>query len=96
MSSSERAAAARTGSGRIGAVGPVLAVLLLALAVGPELLVVGALSFAAGWLYTGGPKPYGYLGLGEVFVFVFFGLFLVVSRHLGALERWVSMGMQLS
>ena len=53
--------------------------LLLAIAVGPELLVVGALSFAAGWLYTGGPKPYGYLGLGEVFVFVFFGLVATVG-----------------
>ena len=37
------------------------------------LLVVGALSVVAAWLYTGGPKPYGYLGLGELFVFVFFG-----------------------
>jgi 1,4-dihydroxy-2-naphthoate octaprenyltransferase len=46
----------------------------LALAVGPELLVVGAVSMVAGWAYTGGPKPYGYLGLGELFVFVFFGL----------------------
>jgi 1,4-dihydroxy-2-naphthoate octaprenyltransferase len=53
--------------------------LLLAIAVGPELLVVGALSFAAGWLYTGGPKPYGYLGLGEVFVFTFFGLVATVG-----------------
>lgn len=53
--------------------------LLLALAVGWQLLVVGALSFAAGWLYTGGPKPYGYLGLGEVFVFVFFGLVATVG-----------------
>jgi 1,4-dihydroxy-2-naphthoate octaprenyltransferase len=52
--------------------------LLLAIAVGWELLIVGALSFAAGWLYTGGPKPYGYLGLGEVFVFVFFGLVATV------------------
>jgi 1,4-dihydroxy-2-naphthoate octaprenyltransferase len=53
--------------------------LALAVAVGPELLVVGAASFAAGWLYTGGPKPYGYLGLGEVFVFVFFGLVATVG-----------------
>jgi 1,4-dihydroxy-2-naphthoate octaprenyltransferase len=46
----------------------------LSLAVDLRLLVVGVTSFAAGWLYTGGPKPYGYAGLGEVFVFVFFGL----------------------
>ena len=51
-----------------------IAGLALAVAVGPELLVVGAASFAAGWLYTGGPRPYGYLGLGELFVFVFFGV----------------------
>jgi 1,4-dihydroxy-2-naphthoate octaprenyltransferase len=46
----------------------------LAVAVGWELIVVGAVSMVAGWAYTGGPKPYGYLGLGEVFVFVFFGV----------------------
>jgi 1,4-dihydroxy-2-naphthoate octaprenyltransferase len=38
------------------------------------LLLLGAASIAAAWFYTGGPRPYGYLGLGEVFVFVFFGL----------------------
>lgn len=37
------------------------------------LLVVGGACIAAAWFYTAGPKPYGYLGLGEVFVFVFFG-----------------------
>ena len=51
----------------------------LALAVGPELFVVGAVSIVAGWAYTGGPKPYGYYGLGEVFVFVFFGLVATVG-----------------
>ncbi|MGH9136148.1 MAG: 1,4-dihydroxy-2-naphthoate polyprenyltransferase [Acidimicrobiales bacterium] len=59
----------------------------LALAVGPELFVVGAASFAAGWLYTGGPKPYGYLGLGEVFVFVFFGVVATVGSAYVQLER---------
>jgi 1,4-dihydroxy-2-naphthoate octaprenyltransferase len=38
------------------------------------LLAVGAASIVAAWYYTGGRRPYGYRGLGEVFVFVFFGL----------------------
>jgi len=49
--------------------------LAVSLATDWRLLLIGAIAIAAGWLYTGGPKPYGYLGLGEVFVFCFFGLF---------------------
>src|SRR6202163_914017 len=48
--------------------------LVLSLITDWRLLVVGVACLLAGWLYTGGPRPYGYLGLGEVFVFVFFGL----------------------
>jgi 1,4-dihydroxy-2-naphthoate polyprenyltransferase len=45
------------------------------------LVVVGALSILAAWFYTGGKKPYGYLGLGEVMVFVFFGLVAVLGTQ---------------
>lgn len=43
------------------------------------LMLVGVASIVAAWFYTGGKKPYGYLGLGEVFVFVFFGLVAVLG-----------------
>lgn len=56
-----------------------LAGLVLSLAVDWRLLIVGAACLLAGWLYTGGPRPYGYLGLGELFVFVFFGLVATVG-----------------
>lgn len=38
------------------------------------LLLIGVFCFLAGWFYTGGKHPYGYLGFGEVFVFIFFGV----------------------
>ena len=43
------------------------------------LLPVGVAAVAAAWFYTGGPKPYGYAGFGEIFVFVFFGLVAVLG-----------------
>jgi 1,4-dihydroxy-2-naphthoate octaprenyltransferase len=43
------------------------------------LLAVGAAAIASAWFYTGGRRPYGYAGLGEVFVFVFFGLVAVLG-----------------
>ena len=45
------------------------------------LVAVGAVSILAAWYYTGGTKPYGYLGLGEVMVFVFFGLVAVLGTQ---------------
>jgi len=45
------------------------------------LLVVGACAIVAAWTYTGGPRPYGYAGLGEVFVFVFFGVVATVGTQ---------------
>lgn len=47
------------------------------------LVAVGAVSILAAWTYTGGPIPYGYRALGEVFVFVFFGLVATVGTTFG-------------
>jgi 1,4-dihydroxy-2-naphthoate polyprenyltransferase len=57
----------------------VLAGIYLIVVAGWQLLLVGAASILAGVLYTGGPRPYGYEGLGEAFVFLFFGIVAVVG-----------------
>jgi 1,4-dihydroxy-2-naphthoate octaprenyltransferase len=53
------------------------------------LIALGALSIIAAWTYTGGPKPYGYFALGEVSVFIFFGLVATLGTyyaHVGSLS----------
>ena len=57
----------------------VLAGIYLIVVAGWQLLLVGAASILAGVAYTGGPRPYGYEGLGEVFVFLFFGIVAVAG-----------------
>jgi 1,4-dihydroxy-2-naphthoate octaprenyltransferase len=52
------------------------------------LVAVGLVSVLAAWFYTGGRKPYGYLGLGEVMVFVFFGLVAVIGTTYVQTERF--------
>ena len=68
----------------------------LVLAVGWELLAVGAASIAAGWFYTGGSRPYGYIGLGEVFVFVFFGVVATVGSTYVQVEEVTALSLLVS
>jgi 1,4-dihydroxy-2-naphthoate octaprenyltransferase len=59
----------------------VLVGVYLIVVAGWQLLLVGVASILAGVAYTGGPKPYGYEGLGEVFVFLFFGVVAVAGSY---------------
>jgi 1,4-dihydroxy-2-naphthoate octaprenyltransferase len=64
----------------------------------PWLIVVGVFCIAGAWLYTGGAKPYGYLGLGEVAVFVFFGLVAVLGTQYTQALRidWVGVALAVA
>ncbi|HEV7865831.1 MAG TPA: 1,4-dihydroxy-2-naphthoate polyprenyltransferase [Acidimicrobiia bacterium] len=73
-----------------------LAGLALAVAVDLRLLVVGAACIAAGALYTGGPKPYGYSGFGELAVLVFFGFVATAGSAYVQLERLTGLALLAS
>jgi len=68
----------------------------LTVVAGLAILLIGVLSIAAGVLYTGGPRPYGYAGFGEVFVFLFFGLVAVNGSYYVQVEQLDALPLGLS
>lgn len=72
--------------------------LALALVSNPWLIAVGGGCIAGAWLYTGGAKPYGYLGFGEIAVFVFFGLVAVLGTQYTQAMRvdWVGVALAVA
>ncbi len=104
----ERAGPLRLVGSRLAAPNTVRAAAVAALAVGavaglalaltsaPWLIAVGAACVAGAWLYTGGSKPYGYAGLGEVAVFVFFGLVAVLGTQYTQASRVDAVGVALA
>jgi 1,4-dihydroxy-2-naphthoate polyprenyltransferase len=73
-----------------------LAGLALAIVTSWWLVAVGAACIAAAWFYTGGPRPYGYNGLGEVFVFVFFGVVAVAGTAYVQMKAFSWLGLAAS
>ncbi len=76
----------------------VAAGIYLATIAGWVIIAIGAASIAAGVLYTGGPRPYGYAGMGELFVFLFFGLVAVNGSYYVQLEEldWLPFGLSVA
>jgi 1,4-dihydroxy-2-naphthoate polyprenyltransferase len=101
-----RAGPVRLVGSRLAAPRAVLAAAVTSLSVGavaglalaPWLIAVGAACIAGAWLYTGGSKPYGYAGLGEIAVFVFFGLVAVLGTEYTQALRvdWVGLVLAVS
>ena len=70
--------------------------LVLALLTSLWLVLVGAAAIVAAWTYTGGPRPYGYAGWGEVFVFIFFGVVATTGTQFVVAEEFTWAGLVAS